>query len=189
MNTPGHLLLGAALFARPPRPAFLFVALLGSAIPDMSAVILVFWARRVEGISDEVIFNTLYFSERWQQVFAIDNSIPLWAGLLGIALWQRLYLTRIFAASALVHLVADMALHHDDGRSHFWPVTRWKFESPISYWDSAHYGSVVAAVLFMVSLAAFAVLIRRYQGWGPRALFAALLAGEAYFAWMWISYF
>ncbi len=41
----------------------------------------------------------------------------------------------------------------------------------------------------MVSVAAFAVLIRRYQGWVSRALFAALLAGEAYFAWMWISYF
>ena len=167
----------------------LAAALAGAALPDLSAVFLVLWAAEVKGVSEEVIFGSLYFSDAWQQIFAFDNSIPLWGTLLGVAIWQKLNLTRVFAASGLAHLVADFLLHHDDGRSHLWPITRWKFESPVSYWDSAHHGSTAAVVLFMISLAAFAVLVHRFQGWIARTLFLLLLGSEAFFAWVWIVFF
>ena len=43
-------------------------------------------------------------------------------------------LIALFSA-ALVHLTLDFPLHNDDARAHFWPLTNWKFTSPVSYWD------------------------------------------------------
>jgi len=35
-----------------------------------------------------------------------------------------------------------LPVHHDDGHRHFFPLSDWRFESPVSYWDPAHYGHI-----------------------------------------------
>ena len=81
MNTPAHLIIGAAVFAKPERYRLNIAALIGALVPDASLYFMVFWNRNVRGMSFEQIFGTEYFSDFWQQVFAIDNSIPLWGSL------------------------------------------------------------------------------------------------------------
>ncbi len=189
MNTPGHLIVGAAAFARPGAVAVTLAALLGALAPDLSVIVMVWWAETVQGHSPAHIFNTLYFSDSWQRVFAIDNSIPLWTTALAAGLLVRVMPLVAFAGAGLLHLVADLALHHDDGRAHFWPFTTWKFESPVSYWDSAHYGTMAAILLLALCCVLVGVLIRRFPAWLMRASFVGLLAGEAYFAYVWIAYF
>ncbi|MEM8629924.1 MAG: cobalamin biosynthesis protein CobQ [Pseudomonadota bacterium] len=189
MNTPGHLLLGAVAFARPAMLDVTLAALSGAAFPDLSVVFLVLWSQYVSGHSQQYIFDTLYFSDSWQAVFAIDNSIPLWTGLFALAVRRQWRLIVAFAGAGLLHLFLDLLLHHDDGRVHFWPFTDWKFESPVSYWDSAHYGSIAAAALLALSAAATIALFQRFKGVGYRAIFTALLVAEAYFASVWIRFF
>ena len=81
-----------------------------------------------------------------------------------------------FAASGLAHIACDFFLHHTDAHRQFWPFSDWRFRSPLSYWDSAHYGRVFRP--FELGLAAiFTVLLMAEQP-SPVLLagFAAILA-------------
>ena len=177
MNTPTHLLVAAALLARPGRKAANRGALAGAMAPDISLYLLVAFAA-AEGYSFQTIFDELYFSPSWQTVFAVDNSAPLYALLLGLGLWLRFPVLWAFAAGALLHIALDLPLHHDDGRPHFWPFSNWVFESPVSYWDTAHFGDVVGPIETVFALGLCAVLWFRFEAWPARAaigIAAALL--------------
>jgi hypothetical protein len=76
--------------------------------------------------------------------------------------------------AALLHLGFDFLLHHDDGRAHFWPISNWIFQSPVSYWDGKHYGDIVGPLEVLASLGCCAVLWRRFTGQGMRVLIAML---------------
>ena len=88
MNTPTHLLVAAALLARPGRKQVNRGALVGALLPDLSLYVLVA-AAAAQGFSFKTIFDELYFSQSWQSVFAIDNSAPLYAALLCAGLLAR----------------------------------------------------------------------------------------------------
>lgn len=175
MNTPAHLIIGAAAFARPERTKVNIAALLGALIPDASLYFMIFWNRFVQGMSFEQIFGTEYFSGFWQQVFAIDNSIPLWILALIVGLSLRAPVLYVLAGAALLHLFLDLPLHHDDGRMHFWPFSSWIFESPLSYWDRNHFGWIIGPLEGVLALFLLVLLWRRFEGVFARALI--LLAG------------
>ncbi len=82
----------------------------------------------------------------------------------------------VFTASALLHLAFDFPLHHDDGRPHFWPLSDWVFESPLSYWDTAAHAGIVAPIEMGLSLVFCAILMRRFDSWRSRLLIAGLAA-------------
>jgi hypothetical protein len=66
------------------------------------------------------------------------HSLPL------VALAATLLRTapaRAFLASMALHAVADLLTHHDDAHRHLWPLSGWRFASPVSYWDPAHFGA------------------------------------------------
>ena len=48
-------------------------------------------------------------------------------------------------ASMTLHCLADLALHREDAHGHLFPLSDWRFTSPVSYWDPAHYGLIFAA--------------------------------------------
>lgn len=173
MNTPAHLIFGAAAFARPNAPAVNAAALFGALLPDLSLYLLTGWSLFVMGIPPRTVFGELYFSPQWQGIFAVDNSIPLWALGLGIGLALRSRVLIAFAGAGLLHLVFDFALHHDDARRHFWPITDFVFTSPVSYWDPRHFGNIFGPLEIAVSLLLCVVLWRRFKGWFARSLIVA----------------
>ena len=80
----------------------------------------------------------------------------------------------------MLHLLLDFPLHNDDARAHFWPLTMWKFESPLSYWDRDHYGGVVAPLEAILALALCVILWLRFTRLWPRFVIAnAALATAA----------
>jgi membrane-bound metal-dependent hydrolase YbcI (DUF457 family) len=178
MNTPAHLLFGAALFARPSRPGTPVAAVLGSLVPDLSLYFMAATSIWVLGIPAERVFRELYFSDEWQAVFAVDNSIPLWSVLLAFALWRQKPILVAFASAGLLHLACDLSLHNEDARRHFWPLSDWIFRSPLSYWDPRHHGRVVAPLEMAFAILWTAILWRRFTGWRARTFFGALLALE-----------
>ncbi|MEM7522008.1 MAG: cobalamin biosynthesis protein CobQ, partial [Pseudomonadota bacterium] len=168
MNTPAHLLIGAALFSRRNnRPATLG-AILGAVAPDLSLYIMAGVSMFVLGIAPERVFNELYFSDAWQLVFAVDNSIPLWGAVLVLGLWRKWTFVWALAAAALVHIGLDLPLHHDDGRAHFWPFSSWVFESPVSYWDRNHHSLWFLPLGAVLAAAALFSLLRRFTNWWIR---------------------
>ncbi len=178
MNTPAHLIFGAAAFARPWSARVSAAAIFGALVPDLSLYIMTFWALYMRAIPAQTVFGELYFSPAWQGVFAVDNSVPLWGCLLAVAgLLHRPALTA-FAGAGLLHLVSDLPLHNEDARRHFWPISDWVFRSPLSYWDPQRYGHIVGPIEVVICAVLSVVLWRRFKGRLARGLILAGMASE-----------
>ncbi|MEO1069565.1 MAG: hypothetical protein AAFW95_10665, partial [Cyanobacteria bacterium J06638_6] len=139
MNTPNHLIINLALLRRPESPSMTWPILIGALIPDAALFVFYGWARW-QRLPERVIWNEAYYSQPWQAIFAVGNSIPL--GLLGVGLgyyFQRPWLG-LLGASMVLHHLADLPLHHDDAHQHLWPFSSFRFISPVSYWDVEHFG-------------------------------------------------
>ncbi|MEM0978417.1 MAG: cobalamin biosynthesis protein CobQ [Pseudomonadota bacterium] len=170
MNTPAHLIFAAAAFGSPDKPKQTWAAILGGFAPDASLYFLSLWARFVQGHSWDHIFRTLYFSDTWQTVFAIDNSFFVWGALLALGLFLARPVIWAFAAGGFLHIALDFPLHHDDGRAHFWPVSDWIFESPVSYWDPNAYGNIVGPIEAILVVAVCVWMWSKYRSIIARGL-------------------
>lgn len=179
MNTPAHLIFGLTAFGRADVPRVTAAALAGSLIPDLSLYLMAGTHLLLLDTPPRVVFGELYFSDAWQSVFRIDNSFVLWGIALVIGIMARAPVAIALCGAALLHLLLDFPLHHNDGRAHFWPISNWIFASPVSYWDSRHYGGIVGPIEIGLSLAFCALLWRRYTGRWMRALIVGLGLLEA----------
>ena len=105
---------------------------------------------------------------------------PGWVG--GAALLLAVLLRRpvllAFAGSGFLHALVDFFVHHDDARAQFWPLTSWKFQSPISYWDRAHFGQYVGPLEIVISLGLCVLLWRRFHRMPARALIVLAAVAE-----------
>ena len=178
-------MFAAAAFTRPGQPRSNVAAILGGFAPDASLYALVGYGAFVLGRSESELFGRDYFSPAWQTVFAIDNSIFVWSLVLLLGVWSGLRPLAVFAGAALLHIAFDLPLHHDDGRPHFWPLTDWVYESPISYWDHRRHGDIVGVVEVVLVLGLAVLLWRRFKGWFARAAIVACALAEAapFVAW------
>ncbi len=163
MNTPSHVVIGLAAFARPGAPGVTAAAVAGSLAPDLSLYFMSAWAMLVLDIPARVVFDELYFSDVWQGVFAVDNSFIVWGCLLVLGLVLSRGWLIAFAGAAILHLAFDFPFHNDDARAHFWPLTDWVFVSPLSYWDRRHFGTAVGAFETGLVLILCVVLFRRFR--------------------------
>lgn len=174
MNSPAHLIFGLALFGKPECKAITCAALAGAMIPDLSLYLMAGWELQVKGTDPQVVFGQMYFSEAWQSVFRIDNSFILWGLLLVFGIMAKSRVVIALAGAALMHLALDFPLHNDDARAHFWPVTNWVFESPLSYWDPAHHGRTVGMVEVAMVLATCIYAWRKFTSKITRGLIVVL---------------
>lgn len=174
MNTPAHLIMGAAAFGKPGNRGVTLAAVLGAFLPDLSLYLMAGVSIFILGISPQRVFDELYYSDAWQQVFAVDNSFVLWGIALGIAIWRKLPWAVALCGAALLHLIFDFPLHNHDARMHFWPVTDWKFISPVSYWEGSRGGNIVGMVELAIVIGLTIFLFLRFRDWLLRALFAVL---------------
>lgn len=179
MNTPAHLIFGLTAFGRANRPAVTCAALAGAIIPDLSLYLMAGAHLIVLGTDPQIVFGQLYYSAAWQSIFRIDNSMILWGIALVLGIMARSQVVIALCGAALLHLVLDFAFHHNDGRAHFWPISNWIFESPLSYWDPSHYGNLVGPIEVLASLACCIVLWRRFVGKWMRIFIVALAGMEA----------
>ncbi|MGF1517503.1 MAG: hypothetical protein ACFCVB_06830 [Nodosilinea sp.] len=181
MNTPSHLILNLALLRRPVAPAMTWPILIGALLPDAALFIFYGWAR-AQGLSEQIIWGEAYYSEPWQAIFAVGNSIPL--GLLGVALgysfrrsWAGPWIgpwIGFWGASMVLHHLADLPLHHDDAHQHFWPLSSFRFISPVSYYDADHFGLLGATVELVLVLAATACLLPRLNSGFSKGLLGVM---------------
>lgn len=180
MNTPAHILIGWSLFARRGDWRVILAAIFGGLAPDLSLYLLAGVSIFILDISPNVVFGEMYFSRTWQAIFAVDNSFLVWAGLLAWAYWRQSKAGMALCAAALMHLLLDLPLHHDDGRAHFWPLTGWIYESPLSYWDRQHHADVVAPIAAaLAAIAGYGILREGFLRW--RSLAVVTLVGMEIF--------
>ena len=182
MNTQTHIIMGAALFGRP-APRLAIAGALGGLIPDLPMLIIII-GLRVLGYPLSEIFGKIYWEYWWQVSNAIGHSFILWGAVLIISLlakdrnWAGFGVA--LSGSALLHSIIDFLCHRDDAHMHFWPLTEWRFRSPISYWDNAYYGTQFSLFEAALGLVFIIVLWRRYSQKWIKALLA--LSAIAYAA-------
>ena len=158
MNTPSHLIMTAAI--RRAAPACRLPAsavLLGAVAPDIPLTLVslgafVFFRYAQELPTTEVfehMYGTLYFTDSgWMAAhnllhapFMILIGLLMCRGLYGAQRFTTGWWTW-FLVSCLFHCLVDIFTHFDDGPLLFFPFD-WtvRFYSPVSYWDTAHYGA------------------------------------------------
>lgn len=175
MNTIAHVIVACAAFSAPNAPKRNLAVAAGAIVPDASMFVFFAWSR-INGWSGDETWNLRYWMEPWQTLGAVSNSFILFALLLALSAWRRWPLWGLAAAAALTHLALDLPLHADDAHRHFWPLSNWRFQSPVSYWDPAANGLVGAAIETALVIAATALLWRRFSGLKTRTTLAVLLA-------------
>ncbi|MDA9865082.1 cobalamin biosynthesis protein CobQ [bacterium] len=185
MNTPAHLIVGTALFAREDRRGTYISALAGSAAPDVSLYVMVAVSIWGMGVPAQTVFREYYYSDAWQSVFAVDNSFVLWGLLLALAVWRGWTRVIAFSGAGLAHLTLDFPLHTHDARQHFWPITDWVFESPFSYWDHSAHAGVIGPFELGISVVLAAVLVRSFRSWRVRIATGVFLVAELFTSSVW----
>jgi hypothetical protein len=160
MNTPSHVLINLAIkraggkrAASIPWKAFFW----GSFMPDIPFGLLslaaTFYYRIILGNQSpylmETVLHPLYFNNPlWIATHNILHA-PLALGTYLFLLWRwrnrpgkvQNWLYWFFVSCSL-HAGIDILTHFDDGPVLFWPLDwSFRFHSPISYWDTAHFGS------------------------------------------------
>jgi hypothetical protein len=186
MNTQSHVIMGAVLMGQGvPRKAW--AGALGGITPDIPMLLIVI-ALKLAGTGDRVIFGELYWQNWWQICNAIGHNAWLWSGLTLLGLYMRDRLSTsvrgfdgwttvsLFAGSALLHTAIDFLCHREDAHMSFWPVTRWKFMSPVSYYDPQHYGTWFSLFEATLGLMLAFLLFRQFNS---RILRASLIVAMA----------
>lgn len=189
MNTPAHLLVGVALCSRGHLPRTGKMAALGSLLPDVSLYLMAGVSLFLLRIPPERVFGELYFSNSWQSVFAVDNSFLVWGIVLLVAVLMRSMPAVALSCAGLLHIASDFALHNDDARPHFWPLSDWVFESPISYWDSQHHAGLVAPFTLIVVLISAFVILRRWKDLRVRFAVLTVCCLEVWVVRQWLLFF
>ncbi len=161
MNTPAHAILNLAVLGGAGRRHTAPV-LAGAVVPDLPIFAFYAWQKLVTGRSESAIWGDLYFRPEWQTFFDIFNSVPLALAVWIVARARGLPGLGAFSLSVLLHAACDLPVHHDDGHRHFLPISHWRFESPLSYWDPQHYGMIGAGLEGAMVLGASCVLWQRY---------------------------
>ena len=164
MTTHSHAILNIALLSKRDKPFLHRYAFIGAVLPDLPLFIFFIIESVIRKTPQRELWGSVYFTEAWQNFFDIFNSVPLILILLGIGYYllnsERI---TVFAWSLLIHCGFDFLTHHDDGHHHFFPLSDFAFESPISYWDRDHYAAIVAPIERVVILTASIYLFPRLK--------------------------
>jgi hypothetical protein len=200
MNTQSHVIMGAVFFGRG-IPSKAWAGALGGLIPDMPMFLIVL-VLKLNGMPAHQIFGEMYWQNWWQVTNALGHNLWLWSGLVILGLVQRDRMSAsvrafdnwtkvsLFAGSALLHTIVDFFCHREDAHMSFWPVTRWKYISPVSYYDWNHYGMWFSLFEVALGLTLSVILFRQY---GSRVLrvflaiaMALYVAVPAFFIFSWL---
>jgi len=183
MHTPGHVILNLTALGSVFGHEGAIIA--GAMIPDLPIVAL-FLFERSRGTPTDVIWSVCYQRKHWLAIIHGAHSIPL--ALLGILAGALVHEPALilFFVSVLTHAFCDFPLHAIDAHRHFFPVSEYRFISPISYWDVRYHGRTVARIEALLVLACsvflFFFLGPRWTSLPAPALGALLLATNAWYA-------
>ena len=175
MNTPAHVAASLLVWRNEAGWPGASAVLLGAVLPDAPMFGFYAYQRLVAASSEREIWSKLYFQDGWQLFFDVFNSIPLLLVVIGVSYFCGFRWGVLLAASALLHVVCDLPLHHDDAHRHFLPLSNWRLASPISYWDPRHYGFIFMWFELAFTIGACLYVATRGGHWPIRSIALATL--------------
>ena len=187
MNTPAHVIISMAVLSREDDHRRTATVVAGALLPDLVIIGFYLW-HLILGTPEEQIWSVEYYKPVWQGYIDLFNSIPLLIIAMLLCWKIRHGLIWILLASMLLHTLGDLPVHHDDGHRHFFPFSDWIFASPVSYWDSNHYGHWFS-VFEITLVAALAVLIYRRASVPKVWLMGTLLVYALFWVYVFVVWY
>ena len=181
MNTQAHLIINLFLlkkFWKEDKPNLKYI-FWGSLLPDIP--MFIFWViMSLLGTSQTLIFGYYYFTPEWQVFFNIFNSFLITLILFLLFLKLRNLNWMLFSISMFIHQAFDFLLHRQDAHAHFFPLTNWKFISPISYWERDYYGGIFGIIETITAVICAIYIFKELESkWSK--LFLILGTGSLFF--------
>ena len=170
MRTFSHAIVTAALGSQAKvRRGSLAAFVVGSVLPDLPLGILTLLALANSTDMDAamVYMDQLYFeSALWIALHNIPHSFMVMGvlSLLAYAFrqkrWGRWLLW--YAAGASLHIAFDIFTHAVDGPLFLYPLSDFRFQSPVSYWNPQYYGRIFTVFEYSVDAVLLGVLGVRF---------------------------
>ncbi len=168
MNSPTHSLLALAVLTKsgPENRARNWAVFIGSLLPDAAVWLWWPWQTLVKNEPQRRIWDELYFEPQMQLIIAPFNSAPLLT-LIAVVGWifrkTKLGLIALMGALAgLIHIATDIPVHSHDAYRHFWPLSDWRFHSPLSYYEADKHAAWVSSLEGLLAIICIVVLWRRF---------------------------
>jgi len=148
----------------------------GALTPDLPLFVFFFWFSFFDPHSQVAIWNECYYYPGWQIAINAFHSFTIWGFLALLLWWLRKLPAALFSLAALLASAEDFLLHSDDAHAHFWPLTDYRFNSPVSYWDPEFHGAIASlGEIMVVLLAALWLWPRVATTWGKLLLLAGVV--------------
>jgi hypothetical protein len=179
VHTPGHALVNTAVLGGCVEPRLELAVIAGALLPDLPIIVL-YLRERARRTDEDTIWRVVYQRRAWLAMIHAAHSLVIAGALLGAGVLLGWAWLVAFAASLGLHDLADLPVHAEDAHRHFFPLSDWRFVSPVSYWDPARHGAQVAALEVLGAWAAAVVVWRR--GLGPIGL-TAVAAIVLWYPW------
>jgi len=169
VRTYSHAILGLAVArlveGRAGGGAAPLAASVGGVLPDLPMGAGLAWAsgRRLR-FGREVLEAEVCSRRRFAAPdAALHSALPVAGALAVIAAvpmehWKRGLSPLVLGWAG--HVVADALTHGADARPLFWPVSEWRFRSPISYRERDRHARLVGIAEHAATLAALAWMLR-----------------------------
>jgi hypothetical protein len=146
----------------------------GAALPDLPVLAkagYLLWSHRDSITREEFLEALEYFKEPSDKLDLMLHSLAPVGSVL--ALYKALGLKAKDSHRALLsfllgwvgHNLLDLPTHAEDARPPFWPLSRWRWKSPLSYWDRKFYALPLILVEHVAILTlVLAFLHQSYRG-------------------------
>jgi len=190
MNTPAHAIINLLLAGKERRASHPLAIICGALLPDAPMLLFYIW-EKIQGVPEHIIWSDLYYHPGWQGLFNTLHSFPLLTLACYVAWQTRMRTAAVFFGSMFCHSLFDFPVHHSDAHQHFFPLSDYRFISPISYWDPAYYGLWIGSMELIVVVAGGGWLLRSSKNIAlSRSVSALLLIYLMFWAFattMWLN--
>jgi membrane-bound metal-dependent hydrolase YbcI (DUF457 family) len=148
-------------------------SMVGAVLPDLPAyVATAYYWNSPDSIPGKDLLGAIYLTGPFGRTGVLFHSAvlaglllaPYW--LLELWKWDRHKISLWFLIGWAGHTLVDFLTHSNDARPLFWPISDWKWASPISYYNPLHYGREFflaehGAILLIILLLLTRRIIRR----------------------------
>ncbi len=183
MNSPSHVILNTFLL-RNRAGEYLKFAALGSFLPDLAITIFSIYVFSFTNYSAEYVWNDYYYNSDWQGFFQASHSFVIWGLVIGVAYLLKVNKLLWLGVGGLLHSTCDFPLHNGDAYQHFYPLSNWKFHSPVSYFEVDHYGLYWSVIEASLMIWIYIKFFRQQANWWKYLVlfWGVLMAGGAFLA-------
>lgn len=127
-----------------PKPEAM-IAALGATLPDLPAGLGAAWLWTKKRTTKREDFDREVCG---RSIFRIPDAAAHSFAVLPVALLasQKSGIGRAFLLGWFGHILSDFLTHSSDARPQLWPLSDWRFGSPVSYRERNHHGRKVTAI-------------------------------------------